>query len=170
MIVIIRNNDVWTGAKWSAEINLKEVCECAGKREFDKYEHRYYTLYTMNQAKKIFKLIKQYADNLEEVESYLEKKYPKMFENAIKDAPTIEERKWIPCSERLPENGRQVLVFARSVHFALAKYDEMREADGKYKKQWVTFDAWKPFYTIKEVIAWMPLPEPYTERRTDEAY
>ena len=37
----------------------------------------------------------------------------------------------------------------------------MRNADGTYKKQWVTFDAWKPLYTIKEVIAWMPLPEPY---------
>ena len=73
------------------------------------------------------------------------------------------EQRWIPCSERLPENGRQVLVYARSVHYALAKYDEMREADGTYKKQWVTFDAWKPFYTIKEVIAWMPLPEPYRE-------
>lgn len=71
------------------------------------------------------------------------------------------EPRWIPCSERLPEDGRQVLVYARSVHYALAKYDEMREADGTYKKQWVTFDAWKPFYTIKEVIAWMPLPEPY---------
>ena len=71
------------------------------------------------------------------------------------------EQQWIPCSERLPENGRQVLVYARSVHFALAKYDEMREADGTYKKQWVTFDSWKPFYTIKNVIAWMELPEPY---------
>ena len=71
------------------------------------------------------------------------------------------EPHWILCSERLPENRRQVLVYARSVHYALAKYDEMREADGTYKKQWVTFDAWKPYYTIKEVIAWMPLPEPY---------
>ena len=77
------------------------------------------------------------------------------------DVPDTNVGKWIPCSERLPENGRQVLVYARSVHFALAKYDEMREADGTYKKQWVTFDAWKPFYTIKNVIAWMELPEPY---------
>lgn len=68
---------------------------------------------------------------------------------------------WIPCSERLPKNGRQVLVYARSVHYALAKYDEMREADGTYKKQWVTFDAWKPFYTIKDVLAWRELPEPW---------
>lgn len=77
------------------------------------------------------------------------------------------EPQWIPCSERLPDSPKQVLVYARSVHYALAKYDEMREADGTYKKQWVTFDAWKPFYTIKEVIAWMPLPlpEPYKERR-----
>ena len=69
--------------------------------------------------------------------------------------------RWIPCSERLPKDNRQVLVYARSVHYALAKYDEMRNADGTYTKQWVTFDAWKPLYTIKEVIAWMPLPEPY---------
>lgn len=78
------------------------------------------------------------------------------FDMAIK---ALEEPQWISCSERLPKDGRQVLVYARSTHYALAKYDEMREADGTYKKQWVTFDAWKPFYTIKEVLAWIPLPE-----------
>lgn len=86
------------------------------------------------------------------------------FGRMVLNAPAVDaEPRWIPCSERLPEDGRQVLVYARSVHFALAKYEEMREADGTYKKQWVTFDAWKPFYKIKEVIAWMPLPEPYRE-------
>ena len=80
----------------------------------------------------------------------------------IDDMPSAEpELKWIPVTERLPEDNRQVLVYAQSTHFALAKYDEMREADGEWKKQWVTFDAWKPFYTIKNVIAWMPLPEPW---------
>lgn len=78
-------------------------------------------------------------------------------------ADDLVEPQWIPCSERLPNDSQQVLVYARSTHYALAKYDEMREADGTYKKQWVTFDAWKPFYTIKEVIAWMPLPEPWKE-------
>lgn len=82
----------------------------------------------------------------------------------VNEQPTIEpEPHWIPCSERLPEDGRQVLVYAISVHFALAKYDEMRNADGIYSMQWVTFDAWKPFYTIKDVVAWMPLPEVYRE-------
>lgn len=76
--MLIRKNDVWTGCKLVAEIDLKEICVCAGKREYDKYEHRYYTPYTMNKAKKIFKLIKQYADNLDEIESYLKMNYPKM--------------------------------------------------------------------------------------------
>ena len=83
--------------------------------------------------------------------------------NMIADrVPSAEsEEKWIPVSERLPEDNRQVLVYAQSVHYALAKYDEMMEPDGKRKKQWVTFDAWKPYYAIENVIAWMPLPEPW---------
>ena len=86
-------------------------------------------------------------------------RWNRVIRDTLKDAK--QEPRWIPCSERLPEEGRQVLVYARSVHFALAKYDEMREADGTYEKQWVTFDAWKPFYKIKGVIAWQPLPEPW---------
>ena len=77
----------------------------------------------------------------------------------IEQLPSAQQ--WIPCSERLPEDNRQVLVYACSVHFALAKYDEMRDANGIYKMQWVTYDAWKPLYKIKDVIAWMPLPESY---------
>lgn len=77
----------------------------------------------------------------------------------LENLPEKSEQKWIPVTEALPKDGRQVLVYAQSVHYALAKYDEMREVDGKYKKQWVTFDAWKPYYTIENVIAWMPLPE-----------
>lgn len=83
----------------------------------------------------------------------------KGFIGLVNGQPSAQQ--WIPVSERLPDSSKQVLVYARSVHYALAKYDEMREADGSYKKQWVTFDAWKPFYTIKDVIAWVPLPAPY---------
>ena len=79
----------------------------------------------------------------------------------LENLPEKSEQKWIPVTEALPKNNRQVLVYAQSTHFALAKYDEMREADGKYRKQWVTFDAWKPYYTIENVIAWMPLPKPW---------
>lgn len=79
----------------------------------------------------------------------------------LENLPEKSEQKWIPVTEALPKDNRQVLVYAQSVHYALAKYDEMREADGKYRKQWVTFDAWKPYYTIENVIAWMSLPKPW---------
>ena len=73
--------------------------------------------------------------------------------------------KWISVKERLPEDNRQVLVYAWNVHYALAKYDEVRDGDNEYKRMWVTFDAWKPYYPINNVIAWMPLPEEPKENR-----
>lgn len=45
---------------------------------------------------------------------------------------------WIPCSERMPENGKEVLC-----------------TDGKYIYL-VEYDA-----DIDGIIAWQPLPEPY---------
>ena len=69
--------------------------------------------------------------------------------------------KWTPVSERLPEDGRPVLIYAWNVHHVVARYDEFRTNDG-YKKCWVTADAWNGNTEIKhDVIAWMPLPQPY---------
>lgn len=79
------------------------------------------------------------------------------------------EPKWIPCSERLPGTEEQVLIYAWNVHYVLAKYKEIRTCDGVYKMAWVTEDAYNIPQEIKhEVICWMPLPEPYAERKTDE--
>lgn len=62
---------------------------------------------------------------------------------------------WIPCSERLPKVGQDVL-------FCGDKWTGegyMRE-DG----DWFQF-RWSAFWRKEEVIAWMPLPKPYEERR-----
>lgn len=57
--------------------------------------------------------------------------------------------KWIPCSERLPENAMNVIA-----QFSSGTVTELRYAgngifEGIYK------------YSTKVIIAWMPLPTPY---------
>ena len=66
----------------------------------------------------------------------------------IEEVPTIEEQ-WIPCSERLPKNRLCVLVTYKYeyglIDHGITWYGQ---AEGKWN-------------TSREVIAWMPLPEPY---------
>ena len=57
--------------------------------------------------------------------------------------------KWIPVSERLPENGKEVLIYIDQFPY-LATYE-----DGKWTTEDFVID---PGY---EPIAWFELPEPY---------
>ena len=75
----------------------------------------------------------------------------------MEDAPTIEERKWIPVTERLPEyDGEMYLVTdyceqinRRRIHISHCYIN--REG------------FWSDVPIGYKVIAWMPLPKPYTE-------
>lgn len=63
------------------------------------------------------------------------------------------EQRWIPCSERLPEGGRVVLVTEKGGfirHCEYANYCDFQE-----------FQTVEEGLTVHDVIAWMPLPEPY---------
>ena len=65
---------------------------------------------------------------------------------------TLEQTSWIPCSERLPEDGQKVLVTTRSDNILDANVDTC-----------IFYHAsafWKHY-----VIAWMPLPQPYKEEK-----
>ena len=84
--------------------------------------------------------------------------------NAIKAVPSAEPQ-WIPCSERLPDKPIQVLVYAMNSHFSIAQYREMRTATSEYEMAWVTSSAYDNPDKITNVIAWMPLPEPYKEEQ-----
>ena len=81
-------------------------------------------------------------------------------ENLIEDAPTIEERKWIPCGERLPEEKREVLVSTKDGYLNIAFLETLSTGDF----EWTDVIE---YFQIPNVIAWMTLPEPYAERRTD---
>ena len=75
----------------------------------------------------------------------------KMFEKAIDEMPTIEQH-WIPCSERLPEIGKFVLVTYKWINVGIDVSLDRFMGDG-----WLLSGT---------VTAWMPLPEPYKEEES----
>ena len=80
---------------------------------------------------------------------------------------SLEPERWIPCSERLPEEDGQYLITVKYVH--VDGYDDIYAEHGEW-----TDGKWDMFCfghcgKVENIIAWMPLPEPYqAERRTDD--
>lgn len=64
--------------------------------------------------------------------------------------------KWIPCSERLPEYGKTVLITNAKGNVSYGRFRgvEFWKEDGD--SCWT----WKK-NTIEHVLAWMPLPKPW---------
>ena len=83
------------------------------------------------------------------------------------------EQRWIPCSERLPEEDTEVLISYRykegegdtdHVNIDITSYGTVCFGGREIHtlKEWrQPFDY---FHANYEVIAWMPLPEPYKEK------
>ena len=81
--------------------------------------------------------------------------------------PAQPEQRWTPCNERMPETTDYYLIqHSRHIcqdEMAVAFYSvEEAELDKNYTWEF------KPFADLKEVIAWMPLPEPYKEEGKNE--
>ena len=67
----------------------------------------------------------------------------------------LAEREWIPCSERLPEDNRDVLM-CLEWGIDIGTYDR-----GEWHSEWINH------YDDDNVIAWQPLPEPYEGSDTE---
>lgn len=85
------------------------------------------------------------------------------FQNLVKRQKTIDAvHKWIPCSERLPESyGKYIVTSGNSVSAVvhmLCYGETMYENDNPC---WFFYDSEYGYVTVDDVIAWMPLPEPY---------
>lgn len=75
------------------------------------------------------------------------------------------ESHWIPCSERLPEYSGTYLVTL--VDEDGQTWGDTCEWDSTFGGRWLAvFDS--EYRDVSNVVAWMPLLEPYAERRTDE--
>lgn len=79
-------------------------------------------------------------------------------------------QKWIPVKERLPETDGDYLLFGKIDDFEDEYYKFIGEFDSAAEKFGICRDCFDPntlgclgseFYEYGEVLAWMPLPEPY---------
>lgn len=82
---------------------------------------------------------------------------------AIRNLPSVEpERKkdeWIPCSERLPEENGQYLITVKYEH--VDDYEDIYSEHGEWGDgKWDMF-SFGHCGKVENIIAWMPLPEPY---------
>ena len=82
----------------------------------------------------------------------------------------IDYTRWIPVSERLPEDGDTYLVTieykGEVIGVDAASYSPV---EGYIDKHWDTFNDWKEDDdSCYHVTAWMPMPEAYTESEGKE--
>lgn len=78
----------------------------------------------------------------------------------IKELPSKDKPKWIPVSERLPEEEDVVLICSKIGVIDFGK----RKGD---KWVWLAEALWDYWQKTEDLIAWMPLPEAYKESDTD---
>ena len=64
----------------------------------------------------------------------------------------LERTRWIPCSERLPNDGEFVLAY-KNGQFEVQEYEKRRNG-------WIS-GGW--FWSLCTVTHWMPLPKPPKE-------
>ena len=73
-------------------------------------------------------------------------------------AEALKAQEWIPCSERLPEEGEVVLTQAKF-------RDDIKMAVGARQD----YNYWTGWGTREiNILAWMPLPEPYKAESEDK--
>ena len=108
-------------------------------------------------AMEVIQMTKQEAiDLLDNLIGMIEDNHGSDYDSAIRMAIDALEPQWIPCSERLPEVGVNVLVCDIDNDIYLTHMSP-------YKSFYDEFCDY-----IKNVVAWRPLPNPYNPYKEEE--
>ena len=93
----------------------------------------------------------------------------KLWKAAYERGKAEAQQRWIPCSERLPEEdhwlGGSGMQFSDEVLVSVVNYDD--EDIWTYISQTIDGEWALELPSHCKIIAWMPLPEPYAERREE---
>lgn len=74
----------------------------------------------------------------------------------------LEQPKWIPCSERLPEDAQEVLYSTKTGRVFHGEY-----YDDNTDRKWFSYK--DDIFSFNNVVnAWMPLPKPYEPQERSE--
>ena len=74
----------------------------------------------------------------------------------LKDLPSAQpEQRWIPCSERLPEDEQPILFSTTTGRVHQGRFHR----DNSVNRWYSSLDKMRAYNNV--VNAWMPLPEPY---------
>lgn len=104
-------------------------------------------------------------DEIDKLNAETQEEARKMLEKVAKLSEKIEKAqertRWIPVTERLPEPDSLVLVTLDRVSIPdVAEYSATWQDDIKFRPADDDYDVY-----AREIVAWMPLPEPYTEEK-----
>ena len=105
----------------------------------------------------------------------------KRLDDWLNGLPSVQpEQRWIPCSERLPEERDWYLGIFKEpdtgwinpipfiCDYLLGTKTKATTKEGWILKGHTDREEYIDYYFNLECVAWMPLPEPYKEGRTDE--
>lgn len=88
----------------------------------------------------------------------------KMFERCLEKQPTINPMKWISCSERLPDIGEHHVSLPCIVYCSTGAYGFSELQENLFGQVGWSCERDDEYHEpLGEVVAWMPLPEPYKE-------
>lgn len=116
------------------------------------------------------------APHNDDWEGYSERLWKSAYERGKAEA----EQRWIPVSERLPEEYGEYMITWTTSHsmvngkyslLGIAEYELSGEYDhenNRFRGEWLLEDYIKNYPNVK-VTAWMPLPEPYKAESEDKA-